>query len=74
MLPEDEEEIEFESELNEHLPPISGEEEAAGRMLIMGLLSAIKNEQRRSAQYFTLIPLAFTVGLLLGYYISFINL
>ena len=71
MLPEDEKK---QKDIQEISPRISAEEEAAGRAFIMGLLHAIRTEQEKSRLYFTLIPLAFTVGLLLGYYISFINL
>jgi len=50
------------------------DEEAAGKMIILSLFKSIQDEQRRSQFYFTLIPLAFSFGLLLGYYISFTNL
>ena len=46
----------------------------AGRALIMGLIHSLQIEQSKAQLYFMLIPLAFSVGLLLGYYISFINL
>ena len=73
MLPEDDE-----FELNEDPPPelmgLSAAEARAGRAIITGLLHTLRSEQAKSNLYFTLIPLAFTVGLLLGYYISFINL
>ena len=71
MLPEDEKK---QKDIREISPRISAEEEAAAQARIMGLLHAIRTEQEKSRLYFTLIPLAFTVGLLLGYYISFINL
>ena len=73
MLPEDDE-----FELREDTPPvsmgISAAEARAGRAVITGLLHTLRSEQAKSNLYFTLIPLAFTVGLLLGYYISFTNL
>jgi len=71
LLPEDEKKQQDIEEISFGIAP---EDEAAGRALIMGLLHAISTEQEKSRLYFTLIPLAFTVGLLLGYYISFINL
>ena len=71
MLPEDEKD---QQDIEKISYGISEEEEAAGKALIMGLLHAIRLEQKKSNLYFTLIPLAFSVGLLLGYYISFINL
>ena len=46
----------------------------AGRALIMGLIHSLQIEQSKAQLYFMFIPLAFSVGLLLGYYISFINL
>ena len=49
-------------------------EMAAGRALIMSLVHSLQIEQSKSQLYFMLIPLAFSVGLLLGYYISFANL
>ena len=45
-----------------------------GQMIMLSLFKSIQDEQRRNQFYFTLIPLAFSFGLLLGYYISFINL
>jgi hypothetical protein len=71
LLPEGEEKQE---DIEEASYDISPEEEDAGRALIMGLLHATRTEQEKSRLYFTLIPLAFVVGLLLGYYISFIDL
>tara|TARA_B100000131_G_scaffold291921_1_gene305908 strand:- start:42 stop:269 length:228 start_codon:yes stop_codon:yes gene_type:complete len=50
------------------------EEMEAGKALIMGLISTLQLEQSKAQLYFMLIPLAFSVGLLLGYYISFVNL
>ena len=46
----------------------------AGRALIMSLIHSLQLEQSKAQLYFMLIPLAFSVGLLLGYYISFTNL
>jgi hypothetical protein len=46
----------------------------AGKALIMGLINSLQLEQSKAQLYFMLIPLAFSVGLLLGYYISFTNL
>ena len=46
----------------------------AGRALIMSLIHSLQLEQSKAQLYFTLIPLAFSFGLLLGYYISFTNL
>ena len=46
----------------------------AGKALVMGLINALQLEQSKAQLYFMLIPLAFSVGLLLGYYISFTNL
>jgi|TARA_R110002096_G_scaffold90076_1_gene204534 hypothetical protein len=43
----------------------------AGRALVMGLVHSLQIEQSKARLYFMLIPLAFSVGLLLGYYISF---
>ena len=54
--------------------PVSDEEIEAGRAVIMSLVYAMQLEQSRARLYFTLIPLAFSVGLLLGYYISYVNL
>ena len=71
MLPEDEKK---QQDIEEISFGISSEDEAAGRALIMGLLHAIRLEQTKSNLYFMIIPLAFSVGLLLGYYISFTNL
>ena len=46
----------------------------AGKALVMGLINALQLEQSKAQLYFMLIPLAFSIGLLLGYYISFTNL
>ena len=46
----------------------------AGRALIMSLIHSLQLEQSKAQLYFMLIPLAFSAGLLLGYYISFVNL
>ena len=46
----------------------------AGRAMLMGLVHALQLEQSKAQLYFMLIPLAFSAGLLLGYYISFTNL
>ena len=50
------------------------EEMEAGKALILGLMTTLQLEQSKAQLYFMLIPLAFSVGLLLGYYISFVNL
>jgi len=71
---------EDEENLEETTKPISpfeeytDEEMEAGKALIMGLIGALQLEQSKAQLYFMLIPLAFSVGLLLGYYISFTNL
>ena len=52
----------------------SDAEYEAGRAVIMGLVHALQLEQSKAQLYFMLIPLAFSFGLLLGYYISFTNL
>ncbi len=54
--------------------PYSDAEMEAGKALIMGLIQSLQLEQSKAQLYFMLIPLAFSVGLLLGYYISFVNL
>ena len=74
MSQEDEEKIEpFPEDQPEHLPYTDAEMEA-GRALIMSLIHSLQLEQSKAQLYFMLIPLAFSVGLLLGYYISFTNL
>ena len=74
MSQEDEEKLE---ELPEEVggPEMYTESEyEAGRALIMGLIQSLQIEQSKAQLYFMLIPLAFSAGLLLGYYISFVNL
>jgi len=71
LLPEDEKKH---RDIEEAVYDISSAEEAAGRALFMGLIHSLQIEQSKAQLYFMLIPLAFTVGLLLGYYISFTNL
>ena len=74
MSQEDEENLE---ELTKPTPSpeeYTDEEMEAGKALIMGLITALQLEQSKAQLYFMLIPLAFSVGLLLGYYISFTNL
>jgi hypothetical protein len=46
----------------------------AGRAIMISLVHSLQIEQSKAQLYFMLIPLAFSVGLLLGYYISFTNL
>ena len=73
MSQEDEENLE---ELTKPTPSpeeYTDEEMEAGKALIMGLITALQLEQSKAQLYFMLIPLAFSVGLLLGYYISFTN-
>lgn len=74
MSQEDEEKIEAFPKKEELPPDITDAEYEAGRALIMGLMHALQLEQSKAQLYFMLIPLAFSVGLLLGYYISFTNL
>ena len=45
-----------------------------GRAVIASLVHSMQLEQSKAQLYFMLIPLAFSFGLLLGYYISFVNL
>ena len=45
-----------------------------GRAVIASLVHSMQLEQSKAQLYFMLIPLAFSAGLLLGYYISFVNL
>ena len=54
--------------------PISDAELEMGRAVIISLVHSMQLEQSKAQLYFMLIPLAFSVGLLLGYYISFTNL
>ena len=42
--------------------------------VIISLVHSMQLEQSKAQLYFMLIPLAFSAGLLLGYYISFVNL
>ena len=77
MSQEDEDENEKEDEffLDEESPDeLTDQEVAAGRAIMMSLIHTLQLEQSKANLYFMLIPLAFSVGLLLGYYISFINL
>jgi len=72
---EDENEKEVEFFLDEESPDeLTDQEVAAGRAIMMSLIHTLQLEQSKANLYFMLIPLAFSVGLLLGYYISFINL
>jgi hypothetical protein len=72
---EDENEKEDEFFLDEESPDeLTDQEVAAGRAIMMSLIHTLQLEQSKANLYFMLIPLAFSVGLLLGYYISFINL
>ena len=74
MSQEDEEKIEpIPEDQPEHLPYTDAEMEA-GKALIINLIHTLQLEQSKAQLYFMLIPLAFSVGLLLGYYISFTNL
>jgi hypothetical protein len=54
--------------------PISDAELEMGRAVIISLVRSMQLEQSKAQLYFMLIPLAFSFGLLLGYYISFVNL
>ena len=75
MSQEDENEKEVEFFLDEESPDeLTDQEVAAGRAIMMSLIHTLQLEQSKANLYFMLIPLAFSVGLLLGYYISFINL
>ena len=74
MSQEDEEKIEpIPEDQPENLPYTDAEMEA-GKALIINLIHSLQLEQSKAQLYFMLIPLAFSVGLLLGYYISFTNL
>ena len=66
MSQEDKENLEDEAYTNAEME--------AGRALIMSLIHSLQLEQSKAQLYFMLIPLAFSAGLLLGYYISFVNL
>ncbi len=73
MLQEDEEKVEnFSEEVVDET--ISDAELEMGRAVIISLVHSMQLEQSKAQLYFMLIPLAFSVGLLLGYYISFTNL
>ena len=74
MSQEDEEKIDPILEAQEENDSYNDAEMEAGRAIIIGLVEAIQLEQSKAQLYFMLIPLAFSVGLLLGYYISFTNL
>ena len=74
MSQEDEEKIDPILEVQEENDSYKDAEMEAGRAIIIGLVEAIQLEQSKAQLYFMLIPLAFSVGLLLGYYISFTNL
>ncbi len=74
MSQEDEEKIDPILEVQEENDSYNDAEMEAGRAIIIGLVEAIQLEQSKAQLYFMLIPLAFSVGLLLGYYISFTNL
>jgi len=71
---EDEENLEELTKPTSSPEEYTDEEMEAGKALIMGLITALQLEQSKAQLYFMLIPLAFSVGLLLGYYISFTNL
>ena len=74
MSQEDEEKLdELPEEVASHELYTEPEYEA-GRALVMGLIHSLQIEQSKAQLYFMLIPLAFSAGLLLGYYISFTNL
>ena len=73
MSQEDDQEVEnFPEETVDE--PISDAELEMGRAVIISLVRSMQIEQSKAQLYFMLIPLAFSVGLLLGYYISFTNL
>ena len=73
MLQEDEEKVEnFSEEVVDET--ISDAELEMGRAVIISLVHSMQLEQSKAQLYFMLIPLAFSAGLLLGYYISFTNL
>ena len=73
MSQEDEEKVD---ELPEEVADsaIDDAELEMGRAVIISLVHSMQLEQSKAQLYFMLIPLAFSVGLLLGYYISFTNL
>jgi hypothetical protein len=63
-----------EDEENTDLEAFADAEYEAGRAIMISLVHSLQIEQSKAQLYFMLIPLAFSVGLLLGYYISFTNL
>jgi len=63
-----------EDEENTDLEAFGDAEYEAGRAIMISLVHSLQIEQSKAQLYFMLIPLAFSVGLLLGYYISFTNL
>ena len=73
MSQEDEEKVD---ELPEEVADsaIDDAELEMGRAVIISLVHSMQLEQSKAQLYFMLIPLAFSFGLLLGYYISFVNL
>lgn len=73
MSQEDEEKVD---ELPEEVADsaIDDAELEMGRAVIISLVHSMQLEQSKAQLYFMLIPLAFSAGLLLGYYISFVNL
>lgn len=73
MSQEDDQDVEnFSEEVVDE--PISDAELEMGRAVIISLVRSMQLEQSKAQLYFMLIPLAFSFGLLLGYYISFVNL
>ena len=73
MSQEDDQDVEnFSEEVVDE--PISDAELEMGRAVIISLVRSMQLEQSKAQLYFMLIPLAFSAGLLLGYYISFVNL
>ena len=73
MSQEDDQDVEnFSEEVADE--PISDAELEMGRAVIISLVRSMQLEQSKAQLYFMLIPLAFSFGLLLGYYISFVNL
>ena len=73
MSQEDDQDVEnFSEEVVDE--PISDAELEMGRAVIISLVRSMQLEQSKARLYFMLIPLAFSFGLLLGYYISFVNL
>jgi hypothetical protein len=74
LLQEDEEKIEEVVKDLAHFSDYDDAEYEAGRAIMISLVHSLQIEQSKARLYFMLIPLAFSVGLLLGYYISFTNL